>query len=144
MQPPETSVQKLLDDLPDKKYFTIGEVSKLCELKTHVLRYWEQVFPQLVPSKRQGRRYYQRKDLELVLEIKSLLYEQGFTISGAKAQLEQKDLHVLTDSNIEHEQGHNAPVLDNGGGSVDDHLVQKLLQMREALKAFQSYFQQRY
>ncbi|MGM0541287.1 MAG: MerR family transcriptional regulator [Pseudomonadota bacterium] len=74
-------------ELPDKKYFTIGEVAALCQLKSHVLRYWEQVFPQLEPSKRSGRRYYQRVDVELVLEIKSLLHNQGFTIPGAKARL---------------------------------------------------------
>lgn len=74
--------------IPDKLYFTIGEVSKLCNLKTHVLRYWEQEFPQLSPSKRKGnRRYYQRKDVLLVREIMSLLYEQGFTIEGARAKL---------------------------------------------------------
>ncbi len=80
-----------LTALPDKKYFTIGEVVKICELKSHVLRYWEQVFPQLEPSKRRGRRYYQREDLELVLEIKNLLHEQGFTIPGAKARLAKKN-----------------------------------------------------
>ena len=80
-----------LTTLPDKKYFTIGEVVKICELKSHVLRYWEQVFPQLEPSKRRGRRYYQREDLELVLEIKNLLHEQGFTIPGAKARLAKKN-----------------------------------------------------
>jgi DNA-binding transcriptional MerR regulator len=74
-------------ELPDKKYFTIGEVAELCDLKSHVLRYWEQVFPQLEPNKRSGRRYYQRSDVELILEIKTLLHDQGFTISGAKARL---------------------------------------------------------
>ncbi len=74
-------------ELPNKKYFTIGEVSELCDVKSHVLRYWEQVFDNLEPSKRRGRRYYQRADLELVLEIRSLLHDQGFTIPGAKARL---------------------------------------------------------
>ncbi len=87
-----------LDSLPDKKYFTIGEVVKLCQLKSHVLRYWEQVFPQLEPSKRRGRRYYQRSDLELILEIKQLLHEQGFTISGAKARLAQKNTALPRES----------------------------------------------
>lgn len=74
--------------IPDKLYFTIGEVSKLCNLKSHVLRYWEQEFPQLSPSKRKGnRRYYQRKDVLLVRDIMSLLYEQGFTIEGARSKL---------------------------------------------------------
>lgn len=77
-----------LPAIPDKLYFTIGEVSKLCNLKSHVLRYWEQEFPQLNPSKRRGnRRYYQRKDVLMVREIMSLLYEQGFTIEGARSKL---------------------------------------------------------
>jgi DNA-binding transcriptional MerR regulator len=74
--------------IPDKLYFTIGEVAKLCDLKTHVLRYWEQEFEQLSPSKRRGnRRYYQRKDVLLIRQIKTLLYNDGFTIEGARAKL---------------------------------------------------------
>lgn len=74
--------------IPDKRYFTIGEVSELCEVKPHVLRYWEQEFSQLKPNKRRGnRRYYQHKDVQLIQRIKSLLYQQGFTINGAKQQL---------------------------------------------------------
>lgn len=74
--------------IPDKLYFTIGEVSALCALKPHVLRYWEQEFPQLAPSKRRGnRRYYQRKDVVLVRQIKQLLYDKGYTIEGARQQL---------------------------------------------------------
>jgi DNA-binding transcriptional MerR regulator len=77
-----------LPSIPDKLYFTIGEVSALCNLKSHVLRYWEQEFPQLNPSKRRGnRRYYQRKDVLMIREIMSLLYEQGFTIEGARVKL---------------------------------------------------------
>lgn len=79
-------------ELPDKKYFTIGEVSELCDVKSHVLRYWEQVFSQLEPSKRRGRRYYQHSDIECVLEIKYLLHDQGFTISGAKERMSSKSL----------------------------------------------------
>lgn len=73
--------------IPDKLYFSIGEVAKLCHLKTHVLRYWEQEFPQINPSKRRNRRYYQRKDVLLIRTIRNLLYEQGFTIEGARMQL---------------------------------------------------------
>lgn len=74
--------------IPDKLYFTIGEVSRLCDLKPHVLRYWEQEFGQLSPTKRRGnRRYYQRKDVLLIRQIRSLLYEQGYTIEGARAKL---------------------------------------------------------
>lgn len=90
-------------ELPDKKYFTIGEVAELCQLKSHVLRYWEQVFPQLEPSKRRGRRYYQKCDVQLVLEIKSLVQDQGFTIPGAKARLAKGEVN-LTDQSMTSEQ----------------------------------------
>lgn len=74
--------------IPDKRYFTIGEVSGLCGVKPHVLRYWEQEFPTLKPTKRRGnRRYYQKKDVILVRQIKNLLYRKGFTIEGARSQL---------------------------------------------------------
>src|SRR3989338_4239069 len=77
-----------LSPIPDKLYFSIGEVGQLCDLKPHVLRYWEQEFPQLSPSKRRGnRRYYQRKDVLLVRQIKGLLYGKGYTIEGARLQL---------------------------------------------------------
>lgn len=80
-----------LPPIPTKRYFTIGEVSELCAVKPHVLRYWEQEFPQLKPLKRRGnRRYYQRHDVMLIRQIRSLLYEHGFTIGGAKQQLEEK------------------------------------------------------
>lgn len=75
--------------IPDKLYFSIGETAALCDIKPHVLRYWEQEFQQLTPIKRRGnRRYYQRKDILLVCTIKSLLYGQGFTIEGARAKLQ--------------------------------------------------------
>ncbi|KOR29752.1 hypothetical protein TI04_07850 [Achromatium sp. WMS2] len=74
--------------IPGKRYFTIGEVSDLCGVKPHVLRYWEQEFPQLKPTKRRGnRRYYQRQDVLMVRQIRALLYEQGFTICGARQHL---------------------------------------------------------
>lgn len=74
--------------IPGKRYFTIGEVSDLCDVKPHVLRYWEQEFPQLKPVKRRGnRRYYQRQDVLMIRQIRSLLYEQGYTIGGARQQL---------------------------------------------------------
>ncbi len=77
-----------LPAIPAKRYFTIGEVSDLCGVKPHVLRYWEQEFPQLKPVKRRGnRRYYQRHDVIVIRQIRSLLYEQGFTIGGARQQL---------------------------------------------------------
>ena len=77
-----------LPEIPPKLYFTIGEVGGLCSLKPHVLRYWEQEFTQLRPTKRRGnRRYYQREDVELVRKIRELLYFQGYTIEGARQQL---------------------------------------------------------
>lgn len=77
-----------LPEIPGKRYFTIGEVSDLCAVKPHVLRYWEQEFPQLKPVKRRGnRRYYQRHDVILIRQIRELLYVDGFTISGARNKL---------------------------------------------------------
>lgn len=85
-----------LSPIPDKLYFSISEVGKLCDLKPHVLRYWEQEFSQLSPSKRRGnRRYYQRKDVLLVRQIKHLLYDQGFTIEGARLHLAGAESHHL-------------------------------------------------
>jgi DNA-binding transcriptional MerR regulator len=78
-----------LPAIPNKRYFTIGEVSELCGVKPHVLRYWEQEFPSLKPVKRRGnRRYYQRHDVILIRQIRSLLYEQGYTIGGARQKLD--------------------------------------------------------
>lgn len=129
VKPKATDKQKQLEiELPDKKYFTIGEVSELCDLKSHVLRYWEQVFPQLEPNKRRGRRYYQKRDLELVLEIKTLLHDQGFTIPGAKARLSRgelpKDMELESDA--------------------DNAVYHKLATMRSELKEFLTYLNQRY
>lgn len=81
-----------LPTIPGKRYFTIGEVSELCGVKPHVLRYWEQEFPQLKPVKRRGnRRYYQRQDVLVIRQIRTLLYEQGFTIGGARNRLQGED-----------------------------------------------------
>jgi DNA-binding transcriptional MerR regulator len=79
-----------LPPIPAKRYFTIGEVSELCGVKPHVLRYWEQEFTQLKPVKRRGnRRYYQHHEVLLIRRIRELLYEQGFTISGARNRLDE-------------------------------------------------------
>ena len=79
----------VLPPIPAKRYFTIGEVSELCGVKPHVLRYWEQEFTQLKPVKRRGnRRYYQHHEVLLIRRIRELLYEQGFTISGARNRLD--------------------------------------------------------
>jgi len=80
-----------LPPIPAKRYFTIGEVSELCGVKAHVLRYWEQEFTQLKPVKRGGnRRYYQHHEVLLIRRIRQLLYEDGFTISGARTKLDQR------------------------------------------------------
>ena len=87
-------IEKELPVIPAKRYFTIGEVSELCGVKPHVLRYWEQEFEQLKPVKRRGnRRYYQRGDVIMIRQIRSLLYEQGFTIGGARQQLQGENAH---------------------------------------------------
>ncbi len=89
--PALTLSAEALPAIPDKRYFTIGEVSALCQVKPHVLRYWEQEFPQLNPVKRRGnRRYYQQHDVMIARDIRTLLYEQGFTIQGARLQLKDK------------------------------------------------------
>ncbi|WP_332877018.1 MerR family transcriptional regulator [Massilia sp. S19_KUP03_FR1] len=81
----------VLPPIPAKRYFTIGEVSELCGVKPHVLRYWEQEFTQLKPVKRRGnRRYYQHHEVLLIRRIRELLYEQGFTISGARNKLDNR------------------------------------------------------
>ncbi len=89
---PEPAV---LPPIPAKRYFTIGEVSELCGVKPHVLRYWEQEFTQLKPVKRRGnRRYYQHHEVLLIRRIRELLYEQGFTISGARNRLDGRGHEV--------------------------------------------------
>jgi len=93
MAEPIKNVQ--LPPIPAKRYFTIGEVSDLCGVKPHVLRYWEQEFTQLKPVKRRGnRRYYQHHEVLLIRKIRELLYEQGFTISGARNRLDGADEKV--------------------------------------------------
>jgi DNA-binding transcriptional MerR regulator len=87
-------MEKTLPPIPAKRYFTIGEVSDLCGVKPYVLRYWEQEFTQLKPMKRRGnRRYYQHHEVLLIRRIRELLYEQGFTISGARNRLADAAMH---------------------------------------------------
>lgn len=92
------TVNSELPPIPAKRYFTIGEVSELCGVKAHVLRYWEQEFTQLKPVKRGGnRRYYQHHEVLLIRRIRQLLYEDGFTISGARSRLDHPaELHDET------------------------------------------------
>jgi DNA-binding transcriptional MerR regulator len=88
-----------LPPIPAKRYFTIGEVSELCGVKPHVLRYWEQEFTQLRPVKRRGnRRYYQHHEVLLIRRIRELLYEQGFTINGARGRLGQSAVELIPDA----------------------------------------------
>lgn len=90
-----------LPPIPAKRYFTIGEVSELCDVKPHVLRYWEQEFAQLKPVKRRGnRRYYQHHEVLLVRRIRELLYNQGFTINGARSQLDGANKNKSSPSSI--------------------------------------------
>ncbi|MDB5960258.1 MAG: MerR family transcriptional regulator [Massilia sp.] len=97
----------VLPPIPAKRYFTIGEVSELCGVKPHVLRYWEQEFTQLKPVKRRGnRRYYQHHEVLLIRRIRELLYEQGFTISGARNKLDSRG-------------GEPGPADDVGGDGID-------------------------
>lgn len=91
-----------LPPIPAKRYFTIGEVSELCGVKPHVLRYWEQEFNQLKPVKRRGnRRYYQHHEVLLIRRIRELLYEQGFTIAGARNQLDEGSSAASAKANVD-------------------------------------------
>ncbi len=105
----KTTATVSLPPIPEKNYFSIGEASELCAVKPHVLRYWEQEFTQLKPAKRRGnRRYYQQKDLLLIRQIRHLLYEQGFTISGARHQLqEQKEQNRQTNTSLPQTEPHS-------------------------------------
>ncbi|MCB1908188.1 MAG: MerR family transcriptional regulator [Rhodocyclaceae bacterium] len=97
--PGVTEADVELPPIPAKRYFTIGEVSELCAVKPHVLRYWEQEFTQLKPLKRRGnRRYYQHHEVLLVRRIRDLLYRDGFTISGARNQLGESVIRAQEDA----------------------------------------------
>jgi DNA-binding transcriptional MerR regulator len=98
----EPSNNDELPVIPGKRYFTIGEVSELCSVKPHVLRYWEQEFPQLKPVKRRGnRRYYQREDVLTIRQIRALLYDQGYTIGGARQQMTQEESESRDESVVD-------------------------------------------
>ena len=121
----------VLPPIPAKRYFTIGEVADLCAVKPHVLRYWEQEFTQLNPMKRRGnRRYYQHHEVLMVRRIRDLLYEQGFTISGARIQLENSKNRMA-------EQGHGVPdiAVSSVTGSLDDASVETFGQMPKTFDA---------
>ena len=109
-------MENSLPSIPAKRYFTIGEVSELCGVKPHVLRYWEQEFTQLRPMKRRGnRRYYQHHEVLMVRRIRDLLYEQGFTISGARNKLQEL-------VQLEREKKRAGEVMLSGLDDLEDNL----------------------
>ncbi len=119
-----------LPPIPAKRYFTIGEVSELCGVKPHVLRYWEQEFTQLKPVKRRGnRRYYQHHEVLLIRRIRELLYEEGFTINGARNRLDG--------NSIAQEERAEAPAPRNGAHAESDLAAIKR-ELREVLAALRS------
>ena len=128
--------------IPAKRYFTIGEVAELCAVKPHVLRYWEQEFTQLNPMKRRGnRRYYQHHEVLMVRRIRDLLYEQGFTISGARSQLESDKNRSVPEAQAPAEAtvsaSANAPVAASSGAEKKTVLDWSVL--RRELEAIRSF-----
>ena len=135
----EPSHNAELPEIPAKRYFTIGEVSELCEVKPHVLRYWEQEFTQLKPVKRRGnRRYYQRQDVILIRQIRTLLYEQGFTIGGARQRMAGSAGNALIDdvASKSASQSRNLELstLAAGSTAIDTKQIKELIEeVEEAL-----------
>lgn len=128
-----------LPDIPRKRYFTIGEVAELCLVKPHVLRYWEQEFPQLKPVKRRGnRRYYQQEDVQVVRRIRSLLYDEGFTIGGARQRLkEQLRLgSALPQSELARSVPANAPMSSKENGKRKSEISQVRDELEGLLRLF--------
>jgi DNA-binding transcriptional MerR regulator len=129
-------MEKLLPAIPAKRYFTIGEVSELCGVKPYVLRYWEQEFTQLKPMKRRGnRRYYQHHEVLLIRRIRDLLYEQGFTITGARNQLGEavaaaRAALAHADGGVDGPDG--APLAD--GEALDETSIEARLPVPEVLE----------
>ncbi len=129
---PETIKTIQLPPIPAKRYFTIGEVSDLCGVKPHVLRYWEQEFTQLKPVKRRGnRRYYQHHEVLLIRKIRELLYEQGFTISGARNRLGGLDDHTGNTSTQTMPESNDKP---NSQSITSDSLMSIKHQIQEVIQ----------
>jgi DNA-binding transcriptional MerR regulator len=144
-------MEKSLPTIPVKRYFTIGEVSELCDVKPHVLRYWEQEFTQLKPMKRRGnRRYYQHHEVLMIRRIRDLLYDQGFTISGARNKLHdivqtERDrrkagevlldgMEVIEDGDIDFPSDLDDPEFPEGASEfVESHIHVPILQLRREL-----------
>jgi DNA-binding transcriptional MerR regulator len=137
---PEITHKTELPSIPAKRYFTIGEVSELCGVKPHVLRYWEQEFTQLKPVKRSGnRRYYQHHEVLLIRRIRELLYEEGFTISGARNRLDN-----ALSGDERHDAGRAAraahasvPLAEPGSASDLSALKRELRELLDALRTAQ-------
>ena len=136
----EPSHNAELPEIPAKRYFTIGEVSELCEVKPHVLRYWEQEFTQLKPVKRRGnRRYYQRQDVILIRQIRTLLYEQGFTIGGARQRMAGTNLgstlgEEVSAKSAQQTRSASHTALAAGSSSLDSQHIKELIEeVEEAL-----------
>jgi DNA-binding transcriptional MerR regulator len=128
--------QSALPPIPAKRYFTIGEVSDLCGVKPHVLRYWEQEFTQLKPIKRRGnRRYYQHHEVLLVRRIRELLYEQGFTISGARNRLDDNASRRGLRGNG---QAHEPPAVEPAPQASDPPAELSIDVLRDALLAIRA------
>ncbi|MDP3085240.1 MAG: MerR family transcriptional regulator [Rubrivivax sp.] len=144
-------MEKALPAIPAKRYFTIGEVSELCAVKPYVLRYWEQEFTQLKPMKRRGnRRYYQHHEVLLIRRIRELLYDQGFTISGARNRLAEAGAALRRGADADDgdaddavdavgpagaDSDESAPSAPQGGLPNTAHLRAELLAIRELLIA---------
>jgi DNA-binding transcriptional MerR regulator len=124
----------VLPAIPAKRYFTIGEVSELCGVKPHVLRYWEQEFTQLRPVKRRGnRRYYQHHEVLLIRRIRELLYEQGFTINGARNRLDSHGRGAS--ATVESEVAHEETTFQGVSSSVDLELLRlEIINVMELLR----------
>lgn len=128
-----------LPSIPAKRYFTIGEVADLCGVKPHVLRYWEQEFTQLRPMKRRGnRRYYQHHEVLMIRRIRDLLYDQGFTISGARNRLQEagsvgNDLDVSDGQDFPTAAGPRVDVITDSAGTGIDAIRQELVEIQALL-----------
>jgi len=135
--PLENKHKKKLPPIPSKRYFAIGEVSKLCDLKPHVLRYWEQEFSQLKPVTRRGnRRYYQQEEILLIRKIRQLLYFDGFTIQGAKSKLSDRQFVKDATSKVEIEKAQSELPLSEETqiSNIPENLNNLKIQLNEILK----------
>ena len=132
----DANVKIALPPIPAKRYFTIGEVSELCGVKPHVLRYWEQEFTQLKPVKRRGnRRYYQHHEVLLIRKIRELLYEQGFTISGARNRLDGGEDAILASVNVQSKPQEPKDLLDVSNNNNLFAFKQQILDVIQLLRA---------